>query len=128
MKTAKELFERAIAEALRLPQVETERKGSHVALKVGSKIFAYLVNDHHGDGIVGLCCKAFPGERESLLAVDPRRFYRVAYTQKSWIGLRLDVGRVSWREVRELLEGSYRLTAGKRQIAMLDAKSTMRSK
>ena len=33
---------------------------------------------------------------------------------KGWVALRLDVGKVDWDEVRELLSGSYALIAPKR--------------
>jgi predicted DNA-binding protein (MmcQ/YjbR family) len=117
-----EVLDRAIAEVRRLPEASIERRRTHVALRIGKKVFGYLLNDHHSDGITGLCCKVLPGESEPLMASDVKRFYRPMHMPKGWVGLRLDVGRVSWREVRELIEGSYRLTAGKRQVALLDVK------
>ncbi len=122
-----ELLDRAIDVASRLPQMTFERKQTHVTLRIGAKVFGYVLNDHNGDGVTGLCCKVVSGESELLMATDERRFYRPQYMPKGWVGMRLDVGRVSWREVRELLEGSYRLTAGKRQLALLDAERATRS-
>ena len=34
---------------------------------------------------------------------------------RGWVGLRLDVGRVSWGEVKELVGMSYELVAGKKR-------------
>jgi hypothetical protein len=37
---------------------------------------------------------------------------------KGWVGLRLDVGRTNWSEVRELVKGSYLSMAVKSVDAM----------
>jgi hypothetical protein len=87
--------------------------GTHASFKVKRKTFAYFLNDHHGDGIVGVLCKVLPGDNAALIKADPKRFYMPAYVgPRGWVGLRLDVGRVSWGEVEELAKGSYLLVAG----------------
>ncbi len=84
------------------------------------KIFAYFLNDHHGDGIVGVVCKVLPGDNAALIKADPKRFYMPAYVgPRGWVGLRLDVGRVNWGEVEELVKGSYELVAGKKSTAIV---------
>jgi hypothetical protein len=45
---------------------------------------------------------------------------------KGWIGVRLDIGTVDWDEVAEIVEESYRMTAGKRLVAALDAQRATR--
>jgi hypothetical protein len=45
---------------LGFPQAEREIMGSHARFKVKKKAFAYFLNDHHGDGIVGMWCKVIP--------------------------------------------------------------------
>jgi hypothetical protein len=51
------------------------------------------------------------------------RFFVPAYTGTSgWLGLDLTVAEVDWDEVAELVEASYRNTAGKRLVAELDAR------
>jgi predicted DNA-binding protein (MmcQ/YjbR family) len=98
-----------------LPQTEREVQGLHASFKVKKKVFAYFLNDHHGDGIVGVTCKVLPGDNAALIKADPKRFYMPAYVgPRGWVGLRLDMGRVDWVEVQELVVGSYQLTAGKR--------------
>jgi hypothetical protein len=98
-----------------LPSVECEAMGSHASFKVKKKVFAYFVNDHHGDGIVGIWCKVLPGENTALIAANPRCFYMPAYVgPRGWVGLRLDVGKPSWKEVAELIQCSYGLVAGKK--------------
>jgi predicted DNA-binding protein (MmcQ/YjbR family) len=101
---------------LALPKVEREAMGTHVGFKVEKKVFAYFLNDHHGDGIVGMWCKVMPGENGALIAANPKRFYMPAYVgPRGWVGLRFDVGRVSWKEVEELVRGSYELVTAKKR-------------
>src|SRR6201993_3958764 len=93
---------------LELPKAERETMGSHAGFKARKKTFAYFLNDHHGDGIVGVTCKVMPGVNEALVKAQPRRFYLPAYlASRGWVALRLDVGKVDWKEVRDLLIGSY---------------------
>lgn len=99
---------------LGFPGAERETMGSHAGFKVKKKTFAYFLNDHHGDGIVGVSCKVLPGDNTALIKAEPKRFYMPAYVgPRGWVGLRLDVGRVNWSEVEELAKGSYQLVAGK---------------
>jgi predicted DNA-binding protein (MmcQ/YjbR family) len=110
---------------LGLPQAERETMGLHAGFKVKKKTFAYFVNDHHGDGIVGVWCKVLPGDNASLIKADPKRFYMPGYVgPRGWVGLRMDVGRVNWSEVEELAKGSYQLVVGKRlnEVAQEPAK------
>jgi hypothetical protein len=99
---------------LGFPWAGREIMGSQAGFKVKKKTFAYFLNDHHGDGIVGVLCKVLPGDNAALIKADPKRFYMPAYVgPRGWVGLRLDVGRVNWGEVEELVNGSYQLIAGK---------------
>lgn len=53
------------------------------------------------------------------------RFFVPAYTGAAgWLGLDLTVAAVDWTEVAELVEASYRNTAGKRLVAELDRRPT----
>jgi len=47
-----------------------------------------------------------------------RRLSRVDFiiASKGWVALRLDVGKIDWGEVKELLMGSYVLIAPKRLV------------
>jgi predicted DNA-binding protein (MmcQ/YjbR family) len=106
---------RASTLALALPESTRELHGSHAQFLVRKKTFAYFLNDHHGDGIVSICCKVLPGDNKSLVESQPRRFYLPAYlASKGWVALRLDVGKIDWNEVKELLACSYSLVAPKR--------------
>lgn len=100
--------------ALALPEATRQICGSHAQFLVRKKTFAYFLDDHHGDGIVAVACKVLPGDNKALSEAQPRRFYLPAYTaSKGWVALRLDVGKVDWNEVRELLLGSYALITPK---------------
>jgi hypothetical protein len=101
--------------ALALPGTTRRMAGDHAAFIIGKKTFGYFLNDHHGDGIVGITVKVMAGENAALVATQPARFYLPAYlAAKGWVALRLDRGKVDWHEVRELLLGSYRMIAPKR--------------
>jgi|SRR6266849_8596214 len=101
--------------ALALPEAARQIYGSHAQFLVRKKTFAYFLDNHHGDGIVAVTCKVLSGDNKALAEAQPRRFYLPAYiASKGWIALRLDVGKVDWDEVRELLLGSYALIAPKR--------------
>jgi len=101
--------------ALALPEVTRQSYGSHAQFLVRKKTFAYYLDNHHGDGTVGLTCKVLPGDNKSLVEAQPRRFYLPDYlASRGWVALRLDVGKVDWDEVKELLSGSYTLIAPKR--------------
>ena len=97
-----------------LPEATRVHQGDHASFLVRKKVFVYFLNNHHGDGIVGIACKALPGDNQRLIASDSRRFYMPAYVgPRGWVGFRLDSPKVDWDEVAELVLGSYVLTAPK---------------
>jgi phosphoribosylglycinamide formyltransferase-1 len=97
------------------PEVEVRAVGlaqEHREFRVRKKVFAYYLFDHHSDGRVALTCKAPPGEQGRLVAEQPRRYFVPPYVgPKGWVGLRLDLPRLSWQEVRRLLLAGYFMTA-----------------
>ena len=121
-KNSDKLLQKVVDLCLALPSAECSRSGDHATCRVRGKVFAYFLDDHHGDGIVSVCVKGELGENTDRARRDPERFYLPAYIgPRGWFGLRLDRGRVSWKEVAELLERSYRLTAPKTLLKKLDA-------
>jgi len=113
------VLDRLTALALDLPEATRELMGSHAGSKVRKKVFAYFLDNHHGDGIVAIACKVLPGENAALAKAQPKRYYLPAYIgPRGWVALRLDVGKVGWSEVRDLLLGSYLLLAPKRLAAL----------
>jgi len=103
---------------LAMPETTRQMMGRHAGFHVRKKTFAYFLDDHHGDGIVGMNCKVLPGDNTALISSNPAKFYMPAYIgSKGWVGLRLDVGEVDWDEVEELVIHSYLLVAPKRLAA-----------
>jgi len=99
---------------LALPEASRRLSGSHASFLVRKSTFAYFLNDHHGDGILSVACKALPGENTALVSAQPGRFYLPAYIgPRGWVALRLDRGKVDWEEVGDLVTLSYRLVAPK---------------
>jgi len=100
---------------LALPEATRQIHGSHAQFLVRKKTFAYFLNNHHGDGIIAITGKVLPGDNKALAEAQPKRFYLPAYiASRGWVALRLDVGKINWNEVRELLVSSYILIAPRR--------------
>ena len=108
---------------LRLPGAERESLGDHADFRVRGKVFAYFLDNHHGDGIVSVCCRSQLGENVDRVSRDPDKYYLPAYIgPRGWFGLRLDRGPVDWSEVENIVENSYRLAAPKSLVKALDAR------
>ena len=107
---------------LALPEVsERLSHGSPSFFIRGKKTLCMFVDDHHGDGILGLWCPALPGVQEELVLSEPDSFYRPPYVGPSgWIGVRLDRD-VDWDEIAEIVADSYRKVAPKTLVKQLDA-------
>jgi phosphoribosylglycinamide formyltransferase-1 len=122
-KQAEERRQQLVEICSALPEAVVERAGAtHLSFRVRKKVFAYYLFDHHGDGVISLCCKAGPGEQGRLVEEDPRRFFVPAYLGPSgWVGVRLDRGRVNWNEIAYFVQSSYRLTAPKTLAARITA-------
>lgn len=110
--------------ALALPETTRQIYGSHAQFLVRKKTFAYFLDNHHGDGIVGVTCKVLPGDNKMLVEAQPRRFYFPDYlASRGWVALRLDLGKIAWNEVKELLLSSYVLIAPKRLADSVNAQA-----
>ncbi|WP_309622418.1 phosphoribosylglycinamide formyltransferase [Novosphingobium sp.] len=89
---------------------------------IKGKKFAYVSNDHHGDGKVALLVKVSgPDEQAQLIENDPARYYRPAYFGDGWIGLRLDLGDTDWDAVGSWLARSWRSVAPRKLTSLIDA-------
>jgi predicted DNA-binding protein (MmcQ/YjbR family) len=103
---------------LSLPEAVRRDLNEHADFRVRGKVFAYFLNNHHGDGIVSVCCKSALGENVDRASREPTRFYLPPYIgPRGWFGLRLDGEAVDWSEVKNLVELSYGLVAPKRLLA-----------
>jgi phosphoribosylglycinamide formyltransferase-1 len=95
---------------------ETDVSGDqHIAFRIRKKIFAYYLDDHHGDGIVSICCKSTLDRQAELVSRHPERYYVPDYVgPRGWVALRLDLADVAWDEVASLMSAAYRLQAPRR--------------
>ena len=117
-----ERLEKLAKLCLAFPGAVKEEMHGHMAFKVGKKTFAYYLNDHHGDGIVSVCCKVLPGDNERLIDANPRKFYMPAYIgPRGWVALRLDRPTVDWSETQELVRCSYEQIAPKKLLRQLES-------
>ncbi len=101
---------------LALPEAtEVGDHPDHSGFAVNGKKFAYFLNNHHGDGVVSLTCKALPGVQGALVDLDPTRFFLPAYMhQHGWVGMRVDIEPVDWAHAEQLLREAYVALAPKR--------------
>ncbi|MEY4472546.1 MAG: hypothetical protein RL671_850 [Pseudomonadota bacterium] len=109
--------------ALALPEAdEVVSHGMPCFGVVKGKKFAYVSQDHHGDGKTALLVKiSGADEQAQLIENDPERYYRPAYFGDSWIAMRLDLGRNDWDEIGEWLARSWRSVAPKKLTGLMDA-------
>jgi predicted DNA-binding protein (MmcQ/YjbR family) len=111
--------------ALAFPDAAEKVSHGHPAFYT-TKVFAYYGGSIKVDGTYHQHDRSVvvllpPEEHESLLAED--RCYRPAYLGPSgWIGVDL-TGDTDWAEINELLDASYRLTAGPRRTRKLGDRS-----
>ena len=109
--------ERLRAICLALPEAVEKPFGGHTSpsFRVGDKLFVMVSEDR-----TVMTCKGAPGVQQELLAAEPDRFFVPAYVgHKGWVGARLDVEQ-DWDELADLVTDSYRMTAPKRLVRLLD--------
>jgi hypothetical protein len=103
----------------RLPECTVE--GDQHKIAVRGRTMAWHTVDHHGDGRVSLAVKAPRGENSALAAADPERYFMPRYVARHGdVGIHLDTRDVDWGEVADLLLESYRLSAPKTLVKLLD--------
>lgn len=97
-----------------LPEIDISGD-QHLAFRIRGKTFAYYLYDHHGDGIVAITCKATRQHQQELVARNPEYYYVPSYVgPKGWVALRLDLPRIDWGDVANLIFNAYRLQAPRR--------------
>ncbi len=118
------LLARVRALALAFPDAAEKVSHGHPAFFT-TKVFAYYGASVRADGEwVGhprsLVVLAAGDERQALVE-DPRCYVPAYLGAYGWVGLDLDDA-TDWTEVGELLDASYRLTAGPKRVRLLDAR------
>lgn len=104
---------------LELPEADEQVSGQHASYSVRGQKFAYLLEDHHGDGRLGLCFKVPEGKRAALLAREPACYIPAYIGYRGWRALDLDAAEVDWQELVGLVVESYTLAAPKRLVALI---------
>ena len=104
------------------PEVVIEAAGeSHMAFRIRTRIFAYYLFDHHGDGMIAFTCKSTLSEQRRLVRDDPISFFVPPYLgSKGWIAIRLDLEEVDWDTVAELARRAYQDLAPRKLAALVD--------
>jgi hypothetical protein len=108
------------AACMALPEV-TERlsHGSPTFFIRDKKTFVTFVDNHHGDGILGIWCAAPPGTQEQLILEEPRRFFYPPYVgYRGWLGVRLDIV-PDWDELTGIVTDAYCAVAPKTLVAQV---------
>jgi phosphoribosylglycinamide formyltransferase-1 len=89
---------------------------------IKGKKFAYVSDDHHGDGKIALLVKiGGADEQTQLIENDPAHYYRPAYFGDGWIAIRLDLGDTDWDEIGQWLARSWRSIAPSKLSGLIDA-------
>lgn len=114
--------ERLISICMKLPEVTHDMVGEgHIAFKIRKKIFGYYMFDHHGDGMIGFCCKSSLSEQRRMIRDDSESFFVPAYVgPRGWVGIRLDLDAVDWETVSELARLAYQATAPRKLAALVE--------
>lgn len=113
--------ERLRAICLALPETSEKQAWGEPTWRVKGKLFAQLDDHHHGAEHLAVWLPAPLGEQESLIFLDPARFFRPPYVgARGWVGVRID-GRPRWPLVATLVKQAYREVAPPRLRAAIAA-------
>ena len=110
--------------AMAFPDATEKISHGHPAFYT-TKVFAYYGGSVKVDGVYeqheqSVLVLPDPDEREAL-ANDARSYVPAYLGPSGWVGVDLSEG-TDWNEIAELLDASYRRTAGARRVARLDAR------
>ena len=111
---------------LAFPEAHEVEAWEAPTFRVRNKLFAmYAERGDHGDRHA-VWCKAPPGDQELMIRMAPHRFFRPPYVGPSgWVGVWLDRS-TDWKELKEILEEAYCMTAPKRLIAQIPGRAGAR--
>jgi hypothetical protein len=114
---------RVRAICLALPEVTERLSHGSPTWFAGKKTMVSWVDDHHGDGRLGLWVAAPPGVQQDMVEQEPERFFVPPYVgHRGWLGVCLDQS-PDWDEVAGIVEDAYRTVAIKRLLHQLEAGS-----
>ena len=94
---------------VRLPSASETVTFGHPTFQVERKTFAVL-EEYKGE--LGIALKV-EHSLQSLFLKDPRFFLTPYIGKQGWVTLRIHAAPLNWKEIDELVKGSYRLVAPK---------------
>ena len=99
--------------ALSLPETQERLSHGQPTFFVAGKQFAQFRDNHHGDGVTGVCVKTSSlDEQAMLLESDPATYTRPAYLGPSgWVSINLAGADVDWDHVADRIAASWELAA-----------------
>jgi hypothetical protein len=95
----------------------TTEKLSHGAPSFFLPTGQYLsfVDNHHGDGRLAAWIAAPPGMQESLVAAEPKHFFRPPYVGVAgWVGMNLNTG-LEWGAIAAVIAEGHAFIAAKKK-------------
>ena len=106
------------AAALELPEAEERLSHGQPTFFVAGKQFAVFRDNHHGDGVTGVCVKtSCLDEQATLLEADPDTNSKPAYLGPSgWVSINLAGAAVDWDHVADRIAASWELAAPRRLL------------
>jgi hypothetical protein len=121
---AEAIIDRLRAICLELPGALEKLAWGEPTFRAGKgKMFAQVDNDHHESGHVAVWMPLGFEAQDALVGSDSDRYFVPPYQGvRGWVGMRLSDDAVDWDEVVEVIEDAFRLVAGKRLLAELDAR------
>ncbi|HUO06633.1 MAG TPA: MmcQ/YjbR family DNA-binding protein [Candidatus Binataceae bacterium] len=106
---------------LALPKATEKEAWGECTFRIGGKMFAMTDCNHHESGHIAVWIKATPIVQEILINSKPAQYFKPPYVgHKGWVGARLNVKKVDWGMVGELVKDAYLMTAPKELAAMGD--------
>jgi hypothetical protein len=118
---SRRIIERLRKICLALPEATEKEAWAEPTWRVKGKMFAQMDDHHHGGEHCSVWLPSTLEVQESLVAADPKRFFRPAYVgHKGWIGVVLDT-KPDWAVVEELVREAYLRIAPPKIAALLDA-------
>lgn len=101
----------------RLPGVSHDTFGDHTLYRVDKKVFVYLLDNHHGDGRLGIQVKMPKGMNDMWVNDDPQTFYRPAYmAHQGWLGVLMTSPNLDLGALHALIIESFRIQAPKARL------------
>jgi hypothetical protein len=111
-------LERVRAVALALPDTEERLSHGQPTFFVAGKQFAQFRDNHHGDGVTGVCVRTSGLEEQAMLIdADPATYSRPAYLGPSgWVSVNLAGDAIDWDHVGDRVAMSWELAAPRRLL------------